>query len=369
MEKNKEERTDENNNNSFLEELLEVQGKKSKQYQKSMELYSKGIIIFRKTSRLQNLKPNLNHLKIILSSIDNFDNNFPHLFDTNGGLNVRYTGRDKNNFLLIFRDDVDIEKILSLIKESSNSKKNKKLLKLANGESYSFSVYQGVSPLDARTNIRVTVQNPDPEADKTYYQDFGDIVNCKRRNGTDHITYKTLKPILPALKEHQRWRKAQKGNVFFFLDPNEENKAAPLYSITTKLFKLPKGFDAALEIIKSKYPKTQVSIIPAMQTTQDNAKNIVNNAAVIQQNVISPAKTPDKDSKSKNTGKDDQNLKAGQDSKSNKQGDNKKKNKKKSNNSNSPQKTPTSAKGRPTRTPQTKKDKNFYYFQDDDQDE
>jgi len=185
-----------------------------------------------------------------IMEIENLLRTHPYLKDSDGKINCRRLGDQNQAILLLFNENCDIniikETIQQKMMEVSTQLKLPKLI---------IKVFEG-NPLDTAGTIKVKVKNPDPNADKIYYQDFGEVENVVRKQGYDHIDYKSLYCFLPAAEEYYRIKKKkkEKQQFYFYLDPNEKNRAAPQYFIITKEYSKPANLQETLMLILHKFP-------------------------------------------------------------------------------------------------------------------
>lgn len=189
----------------------------------------------------------------IFFNIPNFKEMYPMMLDDKGNLNRRKPGKYNRAFLIIFPEKCDI---VEMLKQAQKSLKNlKETKKIPDSKGIQIRIYDG-NPLNSEKIIKVTVLNPDPNADTDYYKRYGELVKKQRKKGIDLLLYRSLKRTLPAAEMYTKWRDNKtKLNVWFYLDPKAENKAAPMYKIVTKKYNIPEKTQELFDILKKKYPK------------------------------------------------------------------------------------------------------------------
>lgn len=162
-------------------------------------------------------------------------------------------------------------------------------------------VYKG-NPLDSRKNYsRLIVHNPNPIANKNFYEDFGDVIEVKRTRGVDTVIYKSLNNILPVIEEYTKWRKNQTKKIFFFLKPNEDNLAAPSYCLLKKYFNPNEDYFKILNQLKEKYPKKVVKVIPKKKELLAKTEKVLDPLDLISTPIKTPIKTPNKKNNTPNS--------------------------------------------------------------------
>jgi len=198
----------------------------------------------------------------ILIAIPKFKERFTYLFDKRGNLNFREFGEEKKEIILLFDKKTDLQKICAEAK-SSFSKCKKQLPK---GIIYVFEPFEG-NPLNSNTNFsKIKIKNPDPSANEEYYSSFGDVSNLERRKGVDFVTFKSLKPFLPVVEDHAKWRKKKKS--WFFLNPDEKNKASPQFCILKRNYKQNNEHEELFSFLQKKFPKKEVLIKRSSEKTK-----------------------------------------------------------------------------------------------------
>jgi hypothetical protein len=238
-----------------IEEIKKLISTKGQDYEHACEVYTKGIIL---TTSHRNpkqffLNSQENIKKIIfLNKEDLKKKEFSHLLDKNKNLNLR-DHKTKKNKILIFNKNTDVESICKYASEQIKKLKIKYLY---------IEEYKG-NPLDSRkNNSRLIVRNPNPLADKNDYKAFGEVIEYKRELGVDTIIYKSLFNILPVIEELTKWKKNLNVNkFFFFLNPNENNLAAPSYCFLKKYYIPDEDYKKLLNQLKDEYPKKIVKVV------------------------------------------------------------------------------------------------------------
>jgi len=201
--------------------------------------------------------------------IENLIRTHPYLIDDEGKLNCRRLGDHSHAIVLIFKE-CDINNIKDTVQQNMEEYCTQRKI-----PKYEIKIYEG-NPLDTAASIRVKVRNPDPNADATYYSDFGEVEKMARKQGFDLIDYKTLNCFLPAAEEYYRAKKKKKSSqpLFFYLHPEEKNRAAPQYSILTKNYTKPTNLNENVQLILDNFPieKAKEVKLEATKISTDKAE-------------------------------------------------------------------------------------------------
>jgi len=229
---------------NFEDLLIIIENDKKKNQEASTE-FTNGLVINSKNSEVA-LKSYI--VELIFKNIENFSENYPHLIDSNGCLKLRKIG--KYAYILIFKKNCDIEELRN--KAENSMKILLKERKIRN--ELVIKVYDGL-PLDTTKHIVVEVTNPNPKAEEKDYKVYGEILKFADSKGKHIITYSSINNFLPALEQYYKEKKNiwKKRDFSFYIDPNEENKAAPQYRILTKKYAKP-STTFAVQKLKEKYP-------------------------------------------------------------------------------------------------------------------
>jgi len=242
---NKQESTTDNDT-QLLDKTMKIIEDKGINFLKSSKEYPKGIIIttLKKSCKFSPFSK-ISQIQEILFGIDNFKKENPHLLD--GEDNLRIFKHKSNAIILFFKKSININKIC---KEAMQKDKV-----------FKYSPYRG-TPLDSRNNYsKIIVENADPNSNLEYYESFGTPIEIKNIRGRDIVTMEVLNPILPAIEEHAKWLKQGKVNKFFFyLNPSEDNKAAPMYCIAKRNYKMDNLHENLVKNLKNKFPRKKLTL-------------------------------------------------------------------------------------------------------------
>ena len=185
---------------SNLKKLQKIFEKKKLSLEKSSSEYPYAIVIGPDKSTLKSVLSKY-HCEKIISESEKMIRIHSYLVDNKGRINFREVGFQR--LMLLFKN-CNIKEIREEIQLSMEQ-----LCLKNNWPKYSIDIYEG-DPLNGN-NINVEVKNPDPEADRQYYEDFGEVLRVERIKGRDHICFKSLNDFLPAIERYYKLKKKKKG--------------------------------------------------------------------------------------------------------------------------------------------------------------
>lgn len=204
------------------------------------------------------------HIKIIFHEfikIEKYSGMKEYLVDKEENVQVRTFNNKKGTYIVILKSSDCIETIIEDLNKCRDSLNKGKELNL----SCSFSKYDG-NPLDTTEIIKVEIQNPIPMSNADTYAKLGKVIHVQNKKGKDIVIFSSVEEFLLIRKEYEIRKKKLRNsrNVYFQLNPNEMNKAAPIYCIITRNCKRPNNFEELIEAFTKKYPfKNQVETFKA----------------------------------------------------------------------------------------------------------
>lgn len=176
------------------------------------------------------------------------------LVDSEGNIQVRSFRKSKGSHIILFEGKIDIENVLQVLRENQ-IKYNKERKNQEPIATCTFSKYIG-NPLDTTGIIRVEIHNPIPNANEATYSKLGKVINVQNKKGIDFVTFSSLNDFMYVREKYEIELKnlRKKGRVYFHLDPNESNNAAPTFFIITRMRTIPDNIEELLNAFILKYP-------------------------------------------------------------------------------------------------------------------
>jgi len=244
---------------SFLDKIEQIVNKSRESLKKSQSEYPKAIIF-------RSGKGGVVALNHIHSIIGDLLNSFPFSKDDSGKVNVRWLG--DSSVLILLHNSCDPKVVLNKLHLNMEKAEKRNIPK------YKIAIFEG-NPLSSSSIIKVAVRNPDPCANKEYYGDFGEVIQLTRKSGRDEVLFNKLSPILPVMHSYNSLKYGTKPKIslFFFLHPEEENKAMPQFCIKTKNYTKPENLDQCLAEILQKFPFPNLGKKESQKAETQNAES------------------------------------------------------------------------------------------------
>jgi len=193
----------------YIKEMEVISRKKETSLQNSASEFPFAIVI----SSLKGLLVDF-HIQRILD-IEKLIGTHSYMRDSQGKANFRRLGKQA---LILLKQGSDINEIKDII--TTNMEKlvtEKKIPK------YKVHVFEG-NPLDTYSTIKVKVKNPDPKADKTYYQDFGEVDKVIRSERIRSRRLQIAKQLPPCIPRILQIKNEKEEKTLLLLPPSSRKK-------------------------------------------------------------------------------------------------------------------------------------------------